>query len=102
LGAFCRGRCTFNASNRQGQPDALRADADAKHREYVATEQWSLLDKLVELRELEGAEEQLTDSEATLRERTELFRAGRDSAGSGYSAADTRRSRELPPTWATR
>jgi uncharacterized membrane protein len=37
------------ASNRQGERDALRAEGDAKHREYVATEQRSLLDKLVEL-----------------------------------------------------
>lgn len=37
------------ASNRQGQRDALRADADAKHREDVATQQHTLLERLVQL-----------------------------------------------------
>jgi uncharacterized membrane protein len=37
------------ASNRQGERDALRADADAKHREEVATKAHDLLEKLVVL-----------------------------------------------------
>jgi uncharacterized membrane protein len=37
------------ASNRQGQRDALRAEADAQHREDVANGAHTLLDKLVEL-----------------------------------------------------
>jgi uncharacterized membrane protein len=37
------------ASNRQGQRDALRADADARHREDVANRAHTLLDNLVEL-----------------------------------------------------
>lgn len=37
------------ASNRQGQRDGLRADADAQHREDVANRAHELLDKLVVL-----------------------------------------------------
>ena len=37
------------ASNRQGERDGLRADADAKHREEVATKAHQLLEKLVAL-----------------------------------------------------
>jgi len=37
------------ASNRQGQRDALRADADARHREYVSDKAHELLVKLVTL-----------------------------------------------------
>lgn len=37
------------ASNRQGQRDALRADADAKHREEVANKAHELLERLVQL-----------------------------------------------------
>jgi uncharacterized membrane protein len=37
------------ASNRQGQRDALRADADAQHREDVARGAHDLLERLVEL-----------------------------------------------------
>src|SRR5580658_4739764 len=37
------------ASNRQGERDALRADADAEHREDVANKQHALLDQLIGL-----------------------------------------------------
>ena len=37
------------ASNRQGERDALRADADAQHREDVANKAHVLLDRLVKL-----------------------------------------------------
>lgn len=37
------------ASNRQGQRDGLRADADAKHREDVANRVHTLLEKLIKL-----------------------------------------------------
>ena len=39
------------ASNRQGERDALRADADAQHREEVASKAHALLEKLVLLLE---------------------------------------------------